>query len=78
MAKGKAKAKGKKAKSSGAGVFMNPKTDFGFKKILGHKRLLIIVLNALGALPEKIIDIKYLPLEQLGVAKENRKAIYDI
>ena len=73
MAKAKAKAKAKKAKPSGAGVFMNPKTDFGFKKIFGHKRLLIIALNALGALPEKIIDITYLSLEQLGVAKETGK-----
>jgi predicted transposase/invertase (TIGR01784 family) len=73
-----AKEKVGKKKASGAGVFMNPKTDFGFKKIFGNKPLLLAFLNAMGALPEKIADIEYLPLEQLGIVEENRKAIYDI
>ncbi|MDR2813987.1 MAG: Rpn family recombination-promoting nuclease/putative transposase [Prevotellaceae bacterium] len=72
------KGKGKKAKNSGARVFMNPKTDFGFKKIFGNKLLMMKFLTALGVLPEEIAAIEYLPLEQLGVVKENRKAIYDI
>ncbi|MDR3366847.1 MAG: Rpn family recombination-promoting nuclease/putative transposase, partial [Prevotellaceae bacterium] len=74
----KKESKGEKAKNSVPEVFMNPKTDFGFKKIFGNKLLLMGFLNALGVLPEEIADIKYLPLEQLGIVKENRKAIYDI
>lgn len=74
----KREKEGKSAQKTGAKVFMNPKTDFGFKKIFGNKRLLLEFLEALGVLPEKIADLEYLPLEQLGIVKENRKAIYDI
>ncbi|MDR2814993.1 MAG: Rpn family recombination-promoting nuclease/putative transposase, partial [Prevotellaceae bacterium] len=73
-----AKGKGKKSKAAEAGVFMNPKTDFGFKKIFGNKQLMMEFLNTLGGLPEEVADIEYLSLEQLGIVKENRKAIYDV
>jgi hypothetical protein len=55
---------------------MNPKTDFGFKKIFGDKELLIAFLNTI--LPETIVDIEYLPTEQFGYVEETRKAIYDV
>jgi predicted transposase/invertase (TIGR01784 family) len=35
-------------------------------------------LNALEVLPEKIVDIDYLPSEQIGIVKENHRAIYDL
>jgi predicted transposase/invertase (TIGR01784 family) len=57
---------------------MNIKTDFAFKKIFGKKKLLISFLNALGTLSELIVDIEYLPLEQLGYIKTIRKAVYDV
>ncbi|MDR2286306.1 MAG: Rpn family recombination-promoting nuclease/putative transposase, partial [Prevotellaceae bacterium] len=57
-------------------VFMNIKTDFGFKKTFGIKSLLIAFLNAI--LGKNIVEIEYLPAEQLGYIKENRKAIYDV
>jgi predicted transposase/invertase (TIGR01784 family) len=65
-------------KESKIKVFMNLLTDFGFKKVFGVKKLLIAFLNALDALPEKVVDIEYLPLEQLGIVKQNHKAVYDI
>jgi predicted transposase/invertase (TIGR01784 family) len=70
--------KGEENKTSEIEVFMNPKTDFGFKKIFGEKQVLIAFLNTLEVLPKKIVDIEYLPLEQLGVIKTNHKAVYDL
>jgi len=60
--------------------YVNPFTDFGFKKIFGEeasKPLLIDFLNSL--LPEKnhIADLSFRNGEQLGTENE-RKAIYDI
>ncbi|MDR1593986.1 MAG: Rpn family recombination-promoting nuclease/putative transposase, partial [Prevotellaceae bacterium] len=57
-------------------VFINIKTDFGFKKIFGNKALLIAFLNAI--LNKDIVEIEYLPTEQLGYIRENRKAVYDV
>lgn len=61
--------------------YINPFTDFGFKKIFGEeasKPLLIDFLNAL--LPQKntIIDLSFKNTEQLGQTEADRKAIYDI
>ena len=61
--------------------YINPYTDFGFKKIFGEeasKPLLIDFLNAL--LPEQhhIIDLTFKNTEQLGLTDLDRKAIYDI
>jgi predicted transposase/invertase (TIGR01784 family) len=56
-------------------VYMNPLTDFGFKKVFGDKELLIHFLNDI--LPEThIIDIKYEPTE--SSEWEARKAVYDL
>ena len=35
-------------------------------------------MNALEILPEKIVDIDYLPSEQIGIIEENHRAIYDL
>ena len=60
--------------------YINPFTDFGFKKIFGEeasKFLLIDFLNNL--LPEsKIVDLTFKNKEQLGKTEEDRKAVYDI
>ena len=61
--------------------FINPFTDFGFKKIFGEeasKPLLIDFLNSL--LPEKnqIVNLTFKNNEQLGSSELDRKAIYDI
>ncbi|MDR0725179.1 MAG: Rpn family recombination-promoting nuclease/putative transposase [Prevotellaceae bacterium] len=59
-------------------IFMNIKTDYGFKTVFGNKVLLIAFVNALLILPEPIEDVEYLPLEQLGHSEKTRKAIYDV
>jgi predicted transposase/invertase (TIGR01784 family) len=61
--------------------YLNPFTDFGFKKIFGEeasKPLLIDFLNALLAQNDKIIDLNFKNNEQLGQTDLERKAIYDI
>ena len=61
--------------------YINPFTDFGFKKIFGEeasKPLLIDFLNALLPQSNKIIDLTFKNLEQLGQTDTDRKAIYDI
>jgi predicted transposase/invertase (TIGR01784 family) len=74
----KKESKGEKAQDAGAKVFMNPKTDFGFKKLFGIEQVLREFLNSLEVFLEKISAIAYLPLEQVGIVEKNRKAVYDI
>lgn len=64
--------------------YINPYTDFGFKKLFGtamNKDLLMSFLNALlfRNQPEKqvIKDIRYLPTEHFGQFG-NRRAIFDV
>jgi predicted transposase/invertase (TIGR01784 family) len=63
------------------GKYINPLTDFGFKKLFGtepNKDLLIDFLNQI--LPERhqIKDLNYSRNEQLGQAELDRKAIFDL
>ena len=61
--------------------YINPFTDFGFKKIFGEeasKPLLIDFLNALLLQQNKIVDLSFKNTEQLGQTDLDRKAIYDI
>jgi len=61
--------------------FINPFTDFGFKKIFGsepNKDLLIDFLNELLKTKEKIKDLTYKKTENLGSTDADRKAIFDL
>ncbi|TAG19881.1 MAG: Rpn family recombination-promoting nuclease/putative transposase [Cytophagia bacterium] len=61
--------------------YLNPFTDFGFKKIFGEeacKPLLMDFLNALLPQNDKIVDLTFKNNEQLGQTDLDRKAIYDI
>jgi len=62
--------------------YLNPFTDFGFKKLFGvepNKDILIDFLNELLRKDEgKIREITYLSPEQLGRASGDRKAIFDL
>lgn len=61
--------------------YINPFTDFGFKKIFGEeasKPLLLDFLNALLPHQPKIIDLGFKNAEQLGQTEADRRAIYDI
>lgn len=61
--------------------YINPYTDFGFKKLFGtdmNKELLISFLNALLEGKEEIEEITYLNVEQMGDRELDRRAVFDV
>ena len=65
-----------------AGRYINPYTDFGFKKLFGtemNKDLLISFLNALfSGKKQEITDLQYLNAEHLGDGYGDRRAVFDV
>ncbi len=60
--------------------YLNPLTDFGFKKLFGsepNKELLIDFLNQLLPEPHKIEKLSYKKNEHLDITEIDRKAIFD-
>jgi predicted transposase/invertase (TIGR01784 family) len=61
--------------------YINPFTDFGFKKLFGtevNKDLLMDFLNELIHKQGRIKEVKYLNSEQLGRSEDDRRAVFDI
>ncbi len=61
--------------------YINPLTDFGFKRIFGsefNKELLISFLNALFAGERVITDVTFKNSEHLGTSERERRAIFDV
>ncbi|VFN01732.1 MAG: conserved hypothetical protein (putative transposase or invertase) [Candidatus Kentron sp. G] len=61
--------------------YLNPYTDFGFKKLFGeeaNKDLLIDFLNQLLPSRHKIVELRFRNTEQLPDIASERKAIFDI
>ncbi len=61
--------------------FINPFTDFGFKKIFGqevNKDLLMDFLNSLLVGERHILDIEFMDKEHGGASADDRTLIYDI
>ena len=61
--------------------YINPYTDFGFKKLFGtplNKDLLISFLNSLFDGKEVVRDLTYLNGESLGNSYGDRRAIFDV
>ncbi len=61
--------------------YINPLTDFGFKKLFGtepNKVLLIDFLNQILPDRHKIKDLNYSKNEQVGLNELDRKAIFDL
>ncbi|MEA3317995.1 MAG: Rpn family recombination-promoting nuclease/putative transposase [Bacteroidota bacterium] len=62
--------------------YINPFTDYGFKKLFGeepNKDLLLDFLNELLKEEQgKIVDLTYLKSEHLGTTEIDRKAIFDL
>lgn len=61
--------------------YVNPYTDFGFKRLFGeevNKDLLISFLNALLDEEQHIVDVTYLRNERLGFQEKDRKAVFDV
>ena len=63
------------------GKYVNPYTDFGFKKLFGteiNKDLLISFINSLLHGREVVKDLTYLNTEHLGTSEADRKAVFDV
>lgn len=61
--------------------YINPHTDFGFKRLFGsefNKELLISFLNAMFHDEQNVQDVTYLNSEQLGERTGARRAIFDV
>lgn len=61
--------------------YVNPYTDFGFKKLFGeeaNKDLLIDFLNQLLPVEHTIVDLTFKNTEQLSDIRSDRRAIFDI
>ena len=62
--------------------YIDPFTDFGFKRLFGsecNKDILLDFLNELLHKDEgKIVSLSYLKNERLGLSSESRKAVFDI
>ncbi len=61
--------------------YINPFTDFGFKKLFGtefNKELLIDFLNQVLEDKEQIKELSYLNTENQGKTETDRKAIFDL
>ena len=61
--------------------YINPHTDFGFKRLFGsefNKELLISFLNAMFHGEQNVLDVTYLNSEQLGDRADARRAIFDV
>lgn len=61
--------------------YINPYTDFGFKKLFGtemNKDLLINFLNALPSMGSRqIADVEYMNSEHLGDGYGDRRAVFE-
>ena len=61
--------------------YINPHTDFGFKRLFGsefNKELLISFLNAMFRGEQNVQDVTYLNSEQLGDRIDARRAVFDV
>jgi predicted transposase/invertase (TIGR01784 family) len=61
--------------------YINPLTDFGFKKLFGeevNKELLVDFLNELLPEQHKIKILTYMQNEHLPISEQDRKAIFDL
>ena len=62
-------------------IYINPYTDFGFKKLFGtemNKELLISFINSLFEGKETVKELTYLTTEQLGTTETDRRAVFDV
>jgi predicted transposase/invertase (TIGR01784 family) len=59
-------------------VYINLLTDFGFKRVVGIKEVMLKFLNSVLEVEGGIMDLRYENPEKLGFSKDERKAVYDL
>ena len=60
------------------GVYIDPRTDFGFKRLFGDKELMIDFLNSVLDVKDGIVELQYRNTVRTGLSKDDRTAIYDL
>ena len=60
------------------GRYIDPRTDFGFKRIFGNSDFLISFLNGALELKDKIVSLQYKNAEQKGRIRTDRSAFFDL
>ena len=60
------------------GIYINPLTDFGFKRLFGDKELMIDFLNGVLNIEDGIKDLYYGNTVRTGISKEDRAVIFDL
>ena len=63
-------------KPQDAGVFIDPRTDFGFKRLFGEKDLMTDFLNSVLGI--SIVDLEYRNTVRTGVSKDEKATIFDL
>ena len=64
-------------KSHGKAMFGNVMADFMFKRLFGNKLIMLPFLKMV--LPDEgIVDIEYIPTEELGDTPQDNKVVFDI
>ena len=58
--------------------YINPLTDFGFKKIFGNEDIMIAFLNDLLEPKSPIAHVTFIDKDELGMTKYERGVIYDL
>lgn len=58
--------------------YINPLTDFGFKKIFGNEDIMIAFLNDLLEPKSPIKHVTFIDKDELGMTKYDRGVIYDL
>ena len=78
MAKKSTTSKSVVPKPKDAGVFIDPRTDFGFKRLFGDKELMMDFLNSVLELKSPILNLEYRNTVQIGLSKEEPATIFDL
>ena len=66
----------KRAKDQG--IYINPLSDFGFKRLFSNKELMINFLNCVLEVKDGIEDLHYSNTVRTGISKDDRAIIFDL
>lgn len=60
--------------------YLDPTNDVAFKKLFSNKERLINLLNSILKLTDgnKIIDLEYIPIEQMPLFEKGKRSIFDL
>ena len=59
-------------------IYIDPLTDFGFKRLFGDKELMLNFLNSILKIEGGITDLSYKNTVRVGESKEDKSVIFDL